>query len=574
MQMADAVPTVKEQGDRLSRERRKWSMLKKRKSFHALLVLFLCLNLLAACSSNNGPASEGGASDGEDDGLSEERKTLSMFMINSGLAHPDHVNKSDNPFINIIKEEANVDLDLEVPAYSDWETVFRLMLASGQLPDIVHSPGLHAEMYQAANEGAFIDLKEYYDNSPIVQAVISPEMMELAKDMETGHYWRIPMNYEAAPAGEGIVVRYDLVEQYNDGVWPRSIDEWVDLMRKIKAADPSALVMTTRPVGDQLFHYGGRVIYHLYGADPYGWRVMDGEIIPNVLLPEYRAATEKMRELYAEGLLDPEFATNDSAIYFQKLQNQNILSYWNTSEQLPNWARTYLTHPDYADQRDYKWVFAPPLEQYPEELADPKYVLGPKAAPITGHGLYISSSASDPDRAWRVIEAFASERLYEALFWGEEGETYTVEDGVRVPDADALADPDRRWTLQLALVWGFQNGQEVQRAINEQVLGEEYAKLVYDSMDVLQERAEERGLHGLTGYNASGEAAMKSSEATQAINRFTVEAITGRISMEQFDAEVERWEQQYRSILYNPMQQYMDENKDYLRSVGFKGVDW
>src|SRR5689334_16879873 len=94
MQMADAVPTVKEQGDRLSRERRKWSMFKKRKSFHALLVLFLSLVLLAACSSNNGPASEGGAPEnGEDDGLPEERKTLSMFMINSGLAHPDHVDK-------------------------------------------------------------------------------------------------------------------------------------------------------------------------------------------------------------------------------------------------------------------------------------------------------------------------------------------------------------------------------------------------------------------------------------------------------------------------------------------------
>ncbi|WP_010269721.1 extracellular solute-binding protein [Paenibacillus senegalensis] len=550
-------------------------MYAKRKSLHALLALLLSLALLAACSSNKGPVSEGGGTEnGVDDGIPEERKTLSMFMINSGLAHPDNVDPSDNPFINIIEEEANVDLRLDVPAYSDWETVFRLMLASGKLPDIVHSPGLHSEIYQAANEGAFIDLKEYYDNSPIVQAVISPEMMELAKDMDSGHYWRIPMNYESSPPGSGLFTRYDLVEKYNDGIWPRSVDEWVDLMRKIKADDESALILTTRPVGDQLFHYGGRVIYDMYGADPYGWRVMDGEIIPNVLLPEYRAATQKMRELYAEGLLDPEFATNDSAIYFQKLQNQGILMQWNTADQLPNFARQYLVSPDYADQRHYKWVFAPPLEEYPAELADPKYAAGPKGSPITGHGLYISAAASDPDRAWRVIEAFASERLYEAIFWGEEGETYTVVNGERVPDADALASQDRRWTLHLALLWGFQNGQEVQRAINEQVLGEDYAKLVYDSLDVLQEKAEERGLHQLIGYNASGEAAMKGSESMQAINRFTVEAITGRISMEQFDAEVQKWEQTYRSIIYDPMQRYMDENKDFLRSVGFKAVDW
>jgi len=66
----------------------------------------------------------------------------------------------------------------------------------------------------------------------------------------------------------------------------------------------------------------------------------------------------------------------------------------------------------------------------------------------------------------------------------------------------------------------------------------------------------------------------KNAEIMQAINKFTVEAIMGRITMEQFDQAVKDWEKKYRAFKYDPLQKYIDENKDYLRQMGVKMVDW
>ncbi len=67
-----------------------------------------------------------------------KRVKLTMFMGNSGLAQPTGVDPSNNWAINVIEDYANVDLELEIPAYNDFPTKLNLLLASGNLPDIVH----------------------------------------------------------------------------------------------------------------------------------------------------------------------------------------------------------------------------------------------------------------------------------------------------------------------------------------------------------------------------------------------------------------------------------------------------
>ncbi|MCD9025133.1 extracellular solute-binding protein [Cohnella silvisoli] len=501
----------------------------------------------------------------------EEKIELSMFYSDSGLAvDPPDTDLSDNPYINIVEEKANVDLKVEVPPYSDFPTKFNLMLASGKLPDIVHTY-MPAEAYKAAREGAFIDLKPYYDKSPIIQKYITPQMMELAKDPISGKYWRIPMALDKGPQGAGIYTRYDLVEKYNDGKWPESVEEWVELMRKIKKAEPNSIPMSTRAIGDYVFIYGGAVIFQMYGAAPYGYRIQGGKVIPNVVLPEYRAAVETMRQMYKEGLLDKEFATTDSEKWFTKWNNNNVLFQWNYADQLLAGAAYYRTQGT-DQQKTQKFEFAPPLKESP---TDPKYTVGAQAIPISDHGLYISSSSKDKDRAWKVIEAFASDELREAIFWGKENETYTVKDDKRLPIADKMGAKERTWLKSLAFIFGFTDGQDAQVAVNEQLIGDStYFNEVQNSIKMLGEQAANVGLGAPIGYVEPEVVAKKGPEIMQAINKFTVKAIMGRISMDQFDKEVKAWEQKYRAFKYDPLQKFIDENKDQQIALGYKMAGW
>ncbi|PYI52847.1 extracellular solute-binding protein [Paenibacillus flagellatus] len=551
----------------MSKTNRKW--------MSAIAVMALAGMVVSACSGGGSKnPGEGQAPSGGDNPKAKEKIELSMFYNNSGLEHYplDTTDPSNNPYINIVEKIANVDLKVEVPPYKDFQTKFNLLLSSGKLPDILHT-NYPDPTYKAARDGAFIDLKPYYDKSPIVQKVVTPQMMELAKDPVSGKYWRIPMAYDKGPQGGGIYARYDLVEKYNGGKWPGTVEEWVDLLRKIKKAEPDSIPMSTRIVGDQLFAYGGAVFFNLYGANPYGYRIQGGKVTPNVVLPEYRAAVELMRSLYAEGLFDKEFATTDSTKWFTKWANNNVLFQWNSADQiLPGQASIMTTGTDV--QKKYVYMFAPPLTKYPSVLKDQKYATVGLGNPIQTHGLYISASAKDKDRAWDVIEAFAADELKETIFWGKEGETYTVKDGKKVPIPEKLGAKERTWARHLAFLFGFTDGQDAQQALYELQIGNPLFTKIKDSMTVLQKEAEKVGLGSLPMYAEPDDVLKKNSEMMQAINKFTTEAIMARISMEQFDQEVKAWEQKYRALKYDPMQKYIDANKEKLRSLGYKMVDW
>lgn len=540
-----------------------------------MLVMVL---LVTACSKESSPTGNDNSQEGGNEGTQNKPKTtISMFMGDSGLPHPEGVDPSDNKFINIVKDLANVDLKVEIPSYADFPTRFNLMLTSGQVPDIVQTY-LVDEAYRAARDGAFIDLKEYYDNSPQIQKFITPEMMEFARDPVTGKYWRIPMAWAAGPQGSGVnMMRGELIDKYNNGVWPESVDEWIEFFRVVKREIPDAVILSNAAVGDYVFTNGGNVIYFWHGALPYNWRIQNGEIIPNVLLPEFREATQVMRDLYNEGLLDREFATNDDPKYNEKVINNTVLLQVNSADQIAPGAVYYKTEeslPPHA--KDVKWLFAPPLKQYPDVLQDEKYAQPQIGLPIITHGLYISSDSKNPDEAWKVIEAFASDELYEAIFWGYEGEgvTYNTVDGQRVPTDKIGAGAEDYWSLHLALVFGFLEGQDAKVASQRVALGEEYLNEVYDSIEAMDTLAKNNGVGDLPGYVAPEAAVLKASESRAAINSFTVEAIMGRITMEQFDERVKQWEAQYRDVIYGPMQAYLDENKDMLISQGVKHAGW
>ncbi|MBP1993159.1 extracellular solute-binding protein [Paenibacillus eucommiae] len=545
-------------------------MRKKRTVTAVMLAVLLLSVVVAGCSGNKPPApsaSAGAASSSASPKAEEKKLNMKMFMSNSGLAYPDGVDPSSNPYINIVEEYANVDLDLEVPSYTDFQTKFNLMLSSGNLPDIVHSPYPN-ETEQRADEGAFIDLKAYYDKSPVVQKFISPKMMEMAKSA-SGHNYRIPMSYATRQQGDGVIVRYDLVVKYNNGKMPETVEEWIELARKIKKAEPDSLPLTNRVIDDQAISYAGLPIFYWYGAQPYMYRVEGGKVVDNFTLPEYKAAVQVMKQLYDEGILDKEFATTDSEKYRDKLKNRNVLLNVNSADQLiPNGL------PKEAGTENQEKQFAPPLKQYPSVLKDSKYAQPKSLYLIGGDSLYISAKTKDKDRAWKVIEGFATDKLHEAIFWGFEGEDFKVENGQKTPiEGQGMSNKDRVYKLQLGLIFGFYDGKEANIAAAEKAMDKDEFTRRIDSLKQVEDSAKQNGLALGDFVTLSPEMSAKKTEANRFVSQATIEAIMGKITMDQFDQKVGEYKKKF-GFIYDEYTKYMNENKDKLRQLGVNEVDW
>ena len=244
--------------------------MSKRTSRALLLVLIGLLAVTVAWS-------EGGT----ETAAPAARPKVTMFMCNSGLAHPAGIDPSNNWAIKVIEDYANVDLELEVPTYNDFPVKLNLLLASGNLPDIVHT-NTKADMVKAADAGAFIDLKAYWDKSPQMQKVTPLLNMDLVKAESTkGIYYAIPMNAIGMEPGWGIIVRQDLIEKYNGGKYPEDLQGYLNWFKAIKTAIPDSIPVASR-VSPPTFFRNSAVILAIFGLrDGWGslyWR--DGKYVP------------------------------------------------------------------------------------------------------------------------------------------------------------------------------------------------------------------------------------------------------------------------------------------------------
>jgi putative aldouronate transport system substrate-binding protein len=498
---------------------------------------------------------------------SDERVTIEMFMGNSGVPHPADLDPSDNWAIKIAEDYANVDLIMEVPNYQEWATKHQLLLASGNLPDIVHAQGKN-DQENASLQGAWVDLDPYYQQSGVMKKRVSQVAWDLAANSEGLHY-AVPMVMSSRDPGYGNIIRWDLLDEYNGGKYPGTIDGYIEFLRWIKDAYPGSVPLGSRFAwGNQLFVVG-QVFFNWFGINPYSWSVYNGNVESGFTRPEMKAALAVWKQCYEEGLLDQEFATSDGArFYANQLEKQTAFMTNATDQIIPGYT--------YKPEDGIIRRFTPPLEEYPSAVVDEKYTWGFDIFPIAGHRTSIAASSKKIDRAWKVLEAFASDEMYDVVAWGREGKEYNIVNGERIPtdrlylrdmeDADA-----HYWTLHLGIINGFWP-TDVKYKVAE-MRAPELWRAAYDSAKWTMDRARENGLNLGSFIPANPEVSKKSGEINPFISGVIAQVIMGQMSFDEFDNKVEEFEREF-GFIYEFYEDYMNKNKDELRSFGVKMVDW
>lgn len=546
------------------------------KSVSLAVVLFMIFSflLVPGCTSKTTIKDSESADKTKDVGEKEEgRVKLNLFMTDSGVGIPEVVDISNNEFISFLEDYANVELEVEVPSYQDFQTKANLMLASGNIPDIVHSY-VWNDMEEAAIAGAFVDIKPFYDKSVVVKKVITSHILELNKAKDGKNYC-MPMAWNS-PAGYGNIVRVDLLKKHYNGKMPETVDEWVDCFKTIKKEiGPTCIPITCRTDGDIIFNYG-QSFWLFYGIQsPQGSRVTKDEIIPYFILPEYREALLLWKELYKEGILDQEFAVITRDKRLERIHNNHVAMWTDGADQVMAQADNWIKDPP-----DVEISFIPPLKEYPDVLKDINYAeFGRLALPClrNSHGVYISSDSKYPDRAWRVIEGLASDEFKDLIAWGREGIEHKLEGGERVPIEEKLNHPDRHYSLMFAVIHGFPtiSFSDQKLKMIEMNIGSERYNTAYNGLIEVGKRADKMGINFWSLYKVedtdeSKEIKELEIEGQKFIATVVTSVIMGKMPIEEYDNKVEEYRKKYGDKVFEYYTKKMLEQKDYLVDNGVK----
>lgn len=204
-----------------------------------------------------------------------------------------------------IKEQIGVDINLTQGDGANFAQQLALYIADGNMPDVVR---LDYDMWKEyAVEGAWADLTDY----------VTDECTDL--NNYVGDYWTyakqddrifgVP-SLSGTPSNHVIAIRQDWLTKLGLEV-PATLDDFINVMRAFTTQDPDGNGK------NDTYGLGGTSastlspIFGAYGAttDESFFLNDDGTITTNAISEAYKQGLKIARDLYAEGLIDPEVFT-------------------------------------------------------------------------------------------------------------------------------------------------------------------------------------------------------------------------------------------------------------------------
>ncbi|GGD94993.1 extracellular solute-binding protein [Paenibacillus nasutitermitis] len=267
----------------------------KRKVITALLASMLVITLLAGCGSN----------DSENGEASKSNTLKIMRTYHAGLEQfTGNDNINNNKLVNLLSEWSGLNLNYEPLPKDNVSQKISVLLASGDVPDILWIPG-KSDYFKLAQQGAFEPLDDLIkQNIPNISSVFSQDELDVAK--LDGVTYGIPIRI-AQKVGNGLLVRTDILSELGLKA-PTTLDEMYKTLKTIKEKKGIA-PYTAATSNPGAFKSGFSPLAGAFGVGT-STVVKDGKLEFSWLQPEYKQFLETMKTWYDEGLIDKEFAIN------------------------------------------------------------------------------------------------------------------------------------------------------------------------------------------------------------------------------------------------------------------------
>ncbi|WP_145407547.1 ABC transporter substrate-binding protein [Paenibacillus xylanexedens] len=325
-----------------------------------------------------------------------------------------------------LQEQTGVDWKMEY-LVGDSATKAGVMIASGDYPDIIDSSG---EMAKLMDAGAFIPLDDLIEQyGPNIKRVYGPDMDKFRQ--EDGQIYFFPytanIGYVSEPNFQtGFYIQRAVLKEFN---YPKikTLDEYFDLIELYKQKYPQidgkdTIGFATLAGEPSSFFTLQNPAMHLAGYPN------DGSVMVDINSHEAKLVAgsdyqkqwiQKLSEVNAQGMFDPESFTMNRDQYLAKLTSGRVLGYFSYSWQVGD-ATSNLKK---AGMDDKRYVALPIV--FDNNVKD-QYIDPPGF--VNNYGIGITVNAKDPVRIIKYFDNLLKEENQILVQWGVQDETYSVND--------------------------------------------------------------------------------------------------------------------------------------------------
>lgn len=303
--------------------------------------------------------------------------------------------------------------------------LFYLMLASGDLPDVVGGNSLRDEFMKYGMEGAFVPLNDLIDkHAPNIKKFLNenPSAQKVITAAD-GNIYYIPYAADGI-AGRGYWIRQDWLDKLNLKT-PDNTEELYDVLKAFRDNDPNGngikdeIPLIFRHWQEMIrlvTLWGGRTA----GTDSYlSFYEKDGKVRHGWTEPEFKEGMKNITRWYQEKLIDPEVFTRGS-------KSREILFGNNTGGMTRDWfASTATLNRTLANQNPgiNLQPMAPPLGTDGKRIEEHSRTL------LKPDGWAITTSNSYPVETIKYFDFFFDGVGRDLANFGIEGIQYDLVDG-------------------------------------------------------------------------------------------------------------------------------------------------
>ena len=324
-------------------------------------------------------------------------------------------NFGETPLAKELSAKTGINVTYEHPTQGQEKESLNLLIASGDLPDIIETDWLSRDPESSIAKNTIIELNDVIEaNAPNLKKFLQ-ERPDIDKQVKTdsGSYYAFPFirDGEKLLATSGFMLRGDWMEELGLEL-PETIDEWETVLTAFKEKKGATMPFV------------GGLNYFATGFDVgYDFYVDDGKVKYGCLEDGFKDYLETMNDWYKKGLLNKDFALADNDVTTTNILNGGAgASFGAGGGGMGVWSNAAKNNGD----DKYKLI----ATKYPSSKKGQTPEFGNKQweySPLNGAA--ISGKSKNVELAAKFLDYSYSEEGKMLNNFGIEGESYTMVDG-------------------------------------------------------------------------------------------------------------------------------------------------
>ena len=387
-------------------------------------------------------------------------ETAEPVEITAVLQINPEVVLENNPVIQYIEERLGIRLLIEAPPLSSYGDRVKMLVSTGDMPDLVHY-GADIAAKEWAEDGLLLDLTDLIDQYPNIAANHTKEQLGDCEFLADGRIYGLPRanSYDKW----GFLINKAWLDKVGKEA-PATVEEYIEVCRAFTLEDPdgngkddtfgASFGANQTSMDSGIWHLRNDYLSMAYSISSWhhGTPDADGSARLRALKSGYADYIKLLRSLYEEGIIDREFVTHKADEDVEKFAQGRVgIVGASESNFTSNILEKYSLNPD-----DY--VFCKPLVLKAEDK--PLYAMPPSA----WMAYYVNANSKHADAVLRLLDWADSEEGFVMMQMGIAGLHYNEYD-IETRTVDRTEEQAQARTKVTSNMFAFANAYKGMQAL-------------------------------------------------------------------------------------------------------------